>query len=848
MSRMRRSPCSFSRRIAAAIVTAQLLVGTSAFAQFRPPPMTESERLVREGEDAQVDASSALSRGDKKRADARYRKALEAFENALKAEPGSVPAAAGLGSVGLALQDHERVAQRLPPVYAAHPEALELAYPLGIALFKLRRYDEAVPLLQQVSAANRPEHLLVHYYLGSYYVLGAQDGEAAVAELQAYLSRRPEKIAANDFQIHELLGRGHLLRGDAEAARVSFERAQYGRPESVSIQMGLALVKEMEGRTGEAIALLDGLTARFPKVPEPKERLGRLLLHSGDLPGADQQALALVRLGSTPAAHMLQGDVRMTQGRPAEAEADYRKALELSPGYVGAQVAIGMALQKQGRNEEAISFLEKAVQAGASSVELWATLGSVNRRASRYQRAVEVHRRVVELTPGQAIGHVLLGADHFATGQWDQAIEDYEAALQAEPGHADARLWLGRALAHRAKARATSGRVDDAVRDLRRAFDMDRTSAMARRLGAALLEQGGHAEARRVLEEGVTLPDATWREHLLLGYARLGVGQAQEALAAFEQAAKQAPDSTALSDASAGQALAEMELGRTVEALQRMAQPGNSKRAIEVTRTNLSRAHLRRAFQRLESGDTPGARQDVESAERAGIATQKPDLDRLALLARTLIQVDEGRFNDAGNTLKRAFTSAPEWSRPNARQLVDAFILYRREMMPKAQRALVLINKQRPPPEQSQWMAAFASSIHRREAERAYEKGSMRVAQKALESAMEGAPKDAILQHNFACVQYRQNKVAEAVATWRKLENAVPQATLNLGIDAQVRRRNVAEALTSYQRYIAVGGARSATVREWKERLQMLYGFSDSVFNPATNEESSTATAAETTP
>jgi len=81
------------------------------------------------------------------------------------------------------------------------------------------------------------------------------------------------------------------------------------------------------------------------------------------------------------------------------------------------------------------------------------------------------------------------------------------------------------------------------------------------------------------------------------------------------------------------------------------------------------------------------------------------------------------------------------------------------------------------------------------------------------------------------------------VATWRRLEGSVPLATLNLGIDAQVRQRNASEAVSAYHRYLATGGPRAATVREWKERLQTLYG----VAAPTTH-ELGTATATETTP
>jgi tetratricopeptide (TPR) repeat protein len=841
MSRMSRPTRPPLRRLVAAFVLLHALAVPSALAQYRPPPMTESERLVREGEAAQVDASSALTSGDKKRAEERHRKALDLFEKALEAEPGSLPAAAGLGAVALSLQDYARVAERLTPVYAAHPQALELAYPLGSALFKLRRFEEALPLLQQVSNANQPEHLLAHYYLGSYY-LYAQLGEEAVLEFQAYLAQRPEKLATNDYQVYELMGRGHLLRADADLARQYFEAAQKGRAESVSLQMGLGAVLELEGRMVEAVTLLEGLTRRFPKVPEPKERLGRLLLALDELPRAEVQALALVKLGSTPASHMLLGDVRMAQGQPAEAEAEYRAVLKLAPEDVGAQIAVGMALQQQKRNEEAISFLENAAQADAGNVELWATLGSVNRRAGRYQRAVEVHRRVVELTPKQAYGHVLLGADHFATGQWDQTIEDYSTALKLEPGHADARKWLARALAHRARGRADTGQLDGAVRDLRRAFDLERDVDMARRLGAALLQQGAHTEARTVLEQGVKLTGASWREHMLLGYARLGAGDAKGAREAFELSSQQVKDSASLADVSAGLALAEMELGQVDAALQRLAEPGTSKRAAEVARANLSRAHLRRALSRLESGDGAGARQDVDAAERAGL--KQGDLGRLAVLAKALAQAEEGRHAEASANVKRALTPAPDWARPQARPLADAFLLYMKDQVPQSRRLLTTTAK-RTLPEQSDFVAALTDALYRREAERAYAKGTMKVAEKALKAALAARPEDAVLQHNLACVQYRSRKPADAVATWRRLEGSVPLATLNLGIDAQVRQRNVSEAVSAYHRYLATGGPRTTAVREWKERLQTLYGVADPA--SATTEPSS-ATATETLP
>lgn len=559
---MRRSPRHpRSRRLTPALALLTTLCGPPALAQYRPPPMSEAQRLVHDGESAQVAASAASASGDKKEAEEKYRKALALFEQALTAEPGSVTAAAGLGASANALNDWQRTVDRVQPVLAANPAELDLAYPVSVALFKLRRFPEAVPLMEQVATADKAEHLIVHYYLASYY-LYVQQGDAAATRLKRYLALRPRALAPNDFQIHELLGRAHVLRRDAAQARASFQQAQAGRTESPSVQFGLAQVLELEGKLVEARKLLEGVTTRFPRAGDAREKLARLYLGAGDVAKADAQAQALVKLGSSPAAHLLLGDVRFAQKNAAAAEAEYRKVLQLQPGLVLGQMAVGKALQAQGRHEEAIQFLESAVRAGANSLELWANLGSVNRRAGRFQRAVEVHRRVVELAPRQALGYVLLGADHFATGQWDQAIEDYASALQVEPEHAGAKLWLARALAHRARDRAGAGRLEDAVRDLRRAYDLERAAPMARRLGAALLETKAYADARKVLEQGVTLPGAAWRDHLLLGYARLATHDAQAALEAFTRAGTQTEEPDEQAETSVGAALAEVELGQ----------------------------------------------------------------------------------------------------------------------------------------------------------------------------------------------------------------------------------------------------------------------------------------------
>jgi hypothetical protein len=100
MSRPTRNP--WLRRLSAALAVLHVLVGTAALAQYRPPPLTEAQRLVQEGDAAQIAASAAITAGNKKEAEEKYRSALQLYEQALTTDPTLMPAAVGLGTAGTA--------------------------------------------------------------------------------------------------------------------------------------------------------------------------------------------------------------------------------------------------------------------------------------------------------------------------------------------------------------------------------------------------------------------------------------------------------------------------------------------------------------------------------------------------------------------------------------------------------------------------------------------------------------------------------------------------------------------------------------------------------------------------
>ncbi len=808
---------SLSRPLCLALV---LMAGTAS-AQFRPPPMTEAERLVLKGDEARIEANKALVDQNKSRAKDRFEAALRLYEEALKLNPQLATAAEGIGECGTSLGDHQRVADKLLPYVKDHPSDVTASYHAGVALLKLRRFPEGIPLLERVSAANRSEHYLAHYYLGRYY-LYEQRADPAIAEFRGYLTQRPEKLSANDHEVLLLLGHAYLYNRAGAYAREAFLRGQKGRPEDLNFQMGIAASYELEDRYKEAVSLLEGLGSRFPAAPEPRERLGWLKLQSGDLARAEQSAQAALKLKQNAGGWHLLGEVKLAQKKSAEAEKHLRKALELGPTLEAARFGLARAIQQQGRNDESIALLEEARRNGLNSVDLWATLGSVYRRAGRYQEAIEAHRKVVEAVPTLARGYILLGADRFATGEWDEAIAEYTRALQHEATNPVARHWLAISLAQRARVLARRDQLGDAARDLRRAFDLERTAPMARSLASVLMTQRAWAEAEKVLDQGVRLTGATWEEHMLHGYALLGNGKGSEAVAAFESAARMTQDRVQLSDIYAGWALAKLELGEFDTAVARLMEPTFSKTTGAVTRDNLPVALIRRALSAVGSGDLVRATRDLEAVD--AMKNVPPETGRLALYTRALVEIEQGRITSAQTRLRRALAGkARDWERASTQLLTQAWVGYRSDDLKSANKLLAQARK-RTEPEQAEFITRLDRALTHRQGELAYARGTLPQAEKAFRSALADDPLNSRLLHNIACVQYRRGKHAPATETWTQVSAAVPQAWMNLGIDAQMRRKNMEEAVAMFAKYATSGQPGAATARDWKQRLQAIYG------------------------
>jgi serine/threonine protein kinase/TolB-like protein/Tfp pilus assembly protein PilF len=142
----------------------------------------------------------------------------------------------------------------------------------------------------------------------------------------------------------------------------------------------------------------------------------------------------------------------------ASAEDEYRRAIELNPGYASTHHWYGWYLALMGRLNEAIAEIEQASALDPLSLEINTDLGLSFLFARQYDRAIEQFEKAMEMDPNFIWTHFFMGWAYEQKSSYEAAINEYKRAAQLD----DSPLILA-ALGH---TYATAGRRDDALRVL----------------------------------------------------------------------------------------------------------------------------------------------------------------------------------------------------------------------------------------------------------------------------------------------------------------------------------------------------------------------------------------------
>jgi TolB-like protein/DNA-binding winged helix-turn-helix (wHTH) protein/Flp pilus assembly protein TadD len=175
---------------------------------------------------------------------------------------------------------------------------------------------------------------------------------------------------------------------------------------------------------------------------------------------------------------------------------EFRRAIELNPGYATAHHWYAWHLALLGRYDEAIVEMKKAESLDPLSLIINADLAELLVIAHSYDESMKQSRKTIEMDPNFAMAHNQLGQAYLQKHMYDQAVPELQKAVQLSAGCPGCTSNLARAY-------ALSGQRDAAVKLL---GDLKTSStpgySHASEIAAIYVSLGDTNEAMNWLEKG----------------------------------------------------------------------------------------------------------------------------------------------------------------------------------------------------------------------------------------------------------------------------------------------------------------------------------------------------------
>lgn len=313
------------------------------------------------------------------------------------------------------------------------------------------RSGDRVRISAQLIYAPTDMHLWAHSYEGGLHdVLALQNEVARDIANEIKIKLTPEErarltnVRPVDPEAHELYlkGRYYWNKRTPETLKKSleyFQRAVERDPGYAQAYAGLA----------DSYLLLG--TGEYGVLPTREA-----------LPKAEAAAMKALQLDSTLAeAHSTLGFSKLLfdldwQG----AEREFKRAIELNPGYANTRHWYALYLSMMGRHSEAIAEDRQAESLDPLSLIISADLAmEAFSSAGMYDQEMEQCRKTLEMDPDFAVAHACLSDGYMQKGMYDEAIVEMRKAIDLSGSSV---VWVSRL----GSTYALAGRRDKAIKIL----------------------------------------------------------------------------------------------------------------------------------------------------------------------------------------------------------------------------------------------------------------------------------------------------------------------------------------------------------------------------------------------
>ena len=166
-------------------------------------------------------------------------------------------------------------------------------------------------------------------------------------------------------------------------------------------------------------------------------------------PKAKAAALKALEIDESLAeAHATLGLVKQSYDMDwAGAERDFKRALELNPGYANTRHWYAMYLAGVGRLDEALTEIKRAQELDPLSLIINANVGFILYHSRQYDHAIEQLRKTLAMDPNFAVAREYLGITYLQKSMYPEALKEAQTAVRLSEGAPGAMARLSRTYA-----------------------------------------------------------------------------------------------------------------------------------------------------------------------------------------------------------------------------------------------------------------------------------------------------------------------------------------------------------------------------------------------------------------
>ena len=283
--------------------------------------------------------------------------------------------------------------------YALDPESPVIGERLAEMYWESQRVSEAESEAQAILKADpnnvQTRRLLGHIYLRSLGDPGAASGQSSTVAKAVNQFSEVVRLDPTDTESGLWLARLYRLQNDPGKAETVLQGILKDDPENEPALEQLTQLLLDEGKSSEAVGLLEGITAKAPTAT---------LLD-------------------------LLGDAYTQTKDYAKAEAAYRKAVDLDPSEVSHYRGLGQSLVSEEKYPEALKVYEKLIDLMPDDPDNYLRVAQIYRELNEYDKAEENLLKAKQYSPGSLEILYNEAMLYEAEGRFDDAIKVLSQAV-----------------------------------------------------------------------------------------------------------------------------------------------------------------------------------------------------------------------------------------------------------------------------------------------------------------------------------------------------------------------------------------------------------------------------------